>query len=289
VAGKINSVEGLMEFFSKSLYAKQFGRGDGGRSARSREFEKIIESVLRELQEFGFVEVLEGSNKGKIGGEGGERIIATPVGRRVSELYIDPLTAFSFMEFVSENPEGASAMELLMELCSSTELRPLLSAGVSEEEALWDELQAMGLGISFDNESARKFKLAKALNYWISEESEEKVLEEFNLPPGILHSKVRVAEWLSYALQELAFARNNSSLFKDAKRLRRRLRHGVKEELLNLTRVRGIGRARARKLFEKGIRDSSELGKAPWELLEEVFGRKRAQSVFDRAREIGER
>jgi helicase len=45
--------------------------------------------------------------------------------------------------------------------------------------------------------------------------------------------------------------------------LRTRIKYGVKEELLNLVTLEGIGRVRARALFNAGFTDFARLASAP--------------------------
>lgn len=110
----------------------------------------------------------------------------------------------------------------------------------------------------FDAEALDKYKTAKVLNAWINEEGEDAILDGFEIPPGVLHARVRIAEWLCYALQELAFLENAASVYATAKVLRRRIKHGVKGELLELCKLRGIGRVRARRLYNAGIKTIEE-------------------------------
>jgi len=49
---------------------------------------------------------------------------------------------------------------------------------------------------------------------------------------------------------------------KRLRRLHARIRYGVKEELIDLVSLRGVGRARARILFDNGIRDRKDVEEA---------------------------
>ncbi|MFQ5801032.1 MAG: DEAD/DEAH box helicase, partial [Candidatus Hydrothermarchaeales archaeon] len=69
-----NSLFGLLEFFSKTLFAFQ-------RDIRT------LETILERVVEF-----LEREKMIKRAGKSGESLIATPFGARVSQLYIDPLS-----------------------------------------------------------------------------------------------------------------------------------------------------------------------------------------------------
>ena len=64
--------------------------------------------------------------------------------------------------------------------------------------------------------------------------------------------------------------------------IRKRLYYGIKEELLNLVRLEGIGRIRARLLFNAGIQTISKLKKAPLREISKVLkSRKLAQKIKD--------
>jgi len=65
--------------------------------------------------------------------------------------------------------------------------------------------------------------------------------------------------------------------------LHRRIQDGIKEELLELVKLRGIGRVRARILFNAGFTDRSMLKEAKLETLGRLpkIGTKVAQNILD--------
>ncbi|MBI3587577.1 DEAD/DEAH box helicase [Candidatus Micrarchaeota archaeon] len=273
-----NSFESLYSFFGDTLFAKQFGA--------TAELEGKIERVTMELMGFDFVREKAG------------KLFATSLGRRVSELYLDPLSAHSFVQHIRKQafkgggaPAGVKAREgmppefsLFLEFSGAIESRPLPRVGRAEENALWEELYAKLDDLSvekweMDSEALEKFKNAKIANAWINEESEEKILQDFDLPPGVVHSRMRILEWLCYSMSELAYLLNASGVRLSANKLRRRIKYGVKEELLDLVRLRNIGRVRARRLFNSGIKNSGELKAAPKEKLSKLLGEKLAEKI----------
>ena len=52
--------------------------------------------------------------------------------------------------------------------------------------------------------------------------------------------------------------------------LRARVVYGIKEELVELVRVRGIGRVRARALYKNGIKTLDDLASVPVEKLAKI-------------------
>ena len=101
-------------------------------------------------------------------------------------------------------------------------------------------------------------KTARLLEDWASEVDEDEITERYGVGPGDIRGKVEGAQWLLGAAESLA-----SELGLDAapaiRRARTRVEHGVREELVDLAGVRGVGRKRARRLFDAGIEDRADL------------------------------
>lgn len=62
------------------------------------------------------------------------------------------------------------------------------------------------------------------------------------------------ADWLLYSTYEIAKLLGRKDVLPLAMNLRRRIVEGVKEELLELVNLKGIGRVRARMLFNAGFK-----------------------------------
>ncbi len=230
-----NDFKSLYSFFNNTFYASQYGDQE--------ELLETVTSVISELIEMGFIRE-------------GTKLLATPIGQRVSELYIDPLTAHSFVEFVKSKPE--KPFDYLLALNSATEARPLLRVNRAEETGLWDELHSLYESKLEEDEALKKYKSAKLLNAWVNEATESEIMEDFQLPPGVVHSRVRNMEWLAYALQELCFLLNQAREYSEAKKMRKRIKHGIKEELLALCSIRGVGRVRARRLWAAKVKSKED-------------------------------
>jgi helicase len=241
-----NSFESLYKFFESSLFAHQYGK--------TEELFEMIENVVFELREMEFVTERKSS-----------ALMATPLGKRVSELYIDPLSANMFVEFIKYK-EPKSELDFLFAINSATELKPQLTVRRSEEMGLFEEAEKMEMGKYMEGRYDERnfleiFKSSKLLKSWISEETEEQIMEKYGIPPGVLAARVRNSQWLAYGLGELAYMLNETTTHKEGKKIMRRIKHGIKEELLSLTRVKGIGRVRARRLFNSGVKTAEELAK----------------------------
>ncbi len=241
-----NSYESIYRFFERSLFAFQYGK--------TEELFEMIENVIFELKEMEFLVERKSGN-----------LVATPLGRRVSELYIDPLSASEFVRFIKVK-EPKSAFDYLFAINCATEMYPLVSIKRTEEMGLFAEVEHLEMGkyleSHYDERNfLERYKSAKLLEKWISEETEEAILEKFEIAPGILASRVRNAKWLAYSIAELAYMLNETNSYREGKKAMRRIKYGIKEELLDLCRTRGIGRVRARKLFGNGITTSEMYSK----------------------------
>ncbi|MBI4360538.1 DEAD/DEAH box helicase [Candidatus Micrarchaeota archaeon] len=225
------SYEELFGFFSSTFYAHQYGD--------TQQLLSGVERVVNQLKDMDFAR------------EKKSKLLATPAGKRVSELYIDPLTAHAFLKSMAKKQDD---FQFILTLQKATESRPLIRVKRNEETKLWDDWFALDADDEQDEEALPRLKSAKLVNAWVNEHTEDAILRDFDVPPGVLHSRIRIQEWLAYAYSELAYLLNQSTALGTGKTMRRRIKHGVKAELLPLVSLKGVGRVRARRLWNKGIR-----------------------------------
>ena len=88
-----------------------------------------------------------------------------------------------------------------------------------------------------------------------------------------------MADWLLYASEEISRILHYQYLNKEIVKLRLRLRHGIKEELLPLIRLQDIGRVRARKLYTNKIKDIKDIKNADVAVLNQILGKQVALSI----------
>ncbi|MFH8119320.1 MAG: DEAD/DEAH box helicase [Candidatus Aenigmatarchaeota archaeon] len=271
-----DSKESLKKFFSKTFYSYQFGE--------ISLIEDKIEKILDQLEDWKFI-----FKKGR-------KISATRIGKRVSELYIDPLTAFNFIQTLDRTRERKIPPFGILQLISNTiEMRPLLPVRPGEFSELEnilakreDEILQIipdESEIEFDD-FLRSLKTALVFEAWIEEASEDEILTNFRVTPGEFYGKKEIADWLLYSLQELALLLGYKEFLKPIRKLRVRLEYGVREELINLVRLKGIGRIRARKLYNAGIKRISDLKKIPIETLTKLVGEKVAYSIKEQLAQV---
>jgi helicase len=207
------------------------------------------------------------------------------LGRRVAELFLDPLTADAMIKALKSRPAASDSAYMFM-VCDSFELFPYLSIPKKSEAGLFSEftekqkdLLADENKMYLDTQYLNKFFLSRVFLEWINETDDEMFLKDFNVQPGILRSKLERADWLLYAAGELAGLIHAKKHLPCLARLRIRMKYGVREELLALVQLKHIGRVRARKLFSKGIKSVSDLQKKSLEELSAILPPKIALSV----------
>jgi len=76
--------------------------------------------------------------------------------------------------------------------------------------------------------------------------------------PGDIRARVDAADWILYAMNEVAYLFNPDAC-RIIKPLLTRVRYGVREELIPLVAFRGVARTRARVLFNAGIRGRQDI------------------------------
>ena len=212
-----------------------------------------------------------------------EALRATRFGELTSELYLDPLSSIVLRDVLGRAPIGVGVFPLLAAVAAVPDLPPLflrrgeesdlLSRYTDESEELLVKPEEPPLDLDLDA-FLSTLKTAAVLEAWVSEEPIVEITQRFGIGAGDLRSKVEDADWLLFAAGRLArvFQRRVGRAVDD---LSFRVRYGVREELLDLVRLRGIGRVRARQLFRAGFADREALRNAPIDRIEQALRSRR--------------
>ena len=197
-----------------------------------------------------------------------DEFIPLPFGKRTSHLYIDPITAKKFKDAFpaierDPNPLGifqlmASTPDMGVLNARKRELEDYLDFAYEMEEKLYTNIPY------YEEYRFQSFlsqiKTAKVLLDWINEVPEARIYETYNIDPGDLYRILELADWLMYSLIELYKLFNpKEDVLQYLRDLHLRLRHGVREELLELVRLPNIGRKRARALYNAGFRTQHDI------------------------------
>ncbi|WP_456478501.1 ATP-dependent DNA helicase [Geoglobus ahangari] len=238
--GIANTLEGIEDFFSSTFFAYQ--------NEFTMRWE--IQRIVLQLEKWGFVRS-DGT------------IVATEIGDLISRLYIDPLTGYIFKE-AARRFDNLSEMALLHLICRTPDMELLYlrkSDEWVEEEAyaFRDELTYFPSYYSSEYDwFLREFKTALCLHDWMNERDEDVICSKYGIAPGDLRRVVETAEWLFHALERI-MEHHGNGLSVEVGRLGERIRHGVREELVELVKLKWIGRKRARKLYNAGIKSLDDL------------------------------
>lgn len=290
-SGLAHSKQGLFEFFSRTFYAHQYGD--------LSQLNVKLDAVIEMLKGFGFVkgDTLVRDNPFRRASDltGEEKLEATLIGRRVSELYIDPLTADFLIKNIAKAKDYIHHFALMQLISRTIEMQPSLSLRKNDMEKI-NEFMTGGEGMLLEkppnpwdieyDDYIRSLKTAWFFSEWMEELGEDRILENFGVAPGELHVRLSNADWLLYSAQELALLTGHKELLSHIRKTRIRIKYGIREELLPLVRLKGIGRVRARMLFGANLRSLADLRKIPLESLSRIIGQAIAKDVKNQLNEL---
>ncbi len=199
---------------------------------------------------------------------------ASEFGNRICQLYLDPLSGatlrsglrrairrlyhnqedmpvnnFSLLYLISSTPDFISFWP------KDSEYQEIITKSSIEESSLLNESKVEDYHLSY-------IKSSSVLEDWIKEATIRSIENKRGIAPGDLRMRTDLAEWLLYASKEIIraddifgneYSNEKEKLIQIIDTLRNRVRHGCKEELLQLVSLRGIGRKRARDLVDFGV------------------------------------
>lgn len=272
--GFVNNNEEIYRFIDSTFYAYQ-----SDTFALRDEIDQAIDFLISN----GFIEEINNN-----------RYMATLFGNRTSSLYIDPLSALQLKKALEEsNRRETSTLSFLHAVCSTPDVRSLyLRAGDTWVEEEFEKKRGEFLleppAISSEDYEwfLSDLKTASLVEDWIDEVSENRLITKYEIGPGDIYNIVEAVRWLLYATRE--FARMyNFSCVPEINDLMLRVQYGCKKELLNLVQLKGIGRIRARSLYNEGFRTINDLRGVPLKRLAQVknIGEGIAKSI---KKQIGE-
>ncbi len=242
--GYCDSFDGLRAFMEHTFWAQE---------TESWIIEERLDDVVWFLEDNGFLE------------RDGGKLRATLFGKRTSDLYIDPLSALRMRQAL-EGPGAPTTFGLLEVIAGCPDVWPLYLRKSDEwvQERFWEHEEDFLVQDDLrDLEQAMSFtKTALLLSDWANELHLQDLEERYQIGPGDVRQRVDTSQWLVHAFRELARALK-PTWQQGLSELGVRLEAGVKAELLPLLRLDGVGRIRARTLFNAGFRKPADLKGAP--------------------------
>lgn len=242
--------KGIYEFFGKTFYAYQYD---------VKAIKSVINKILRFLHDEEMIYVL------------GDDILATKFGKRISELYIDPLSGVIIRDVLQSNPPILTEFSLFHLISHTPDMGPIMrpyqreidnltiTAEDHKQELFIDPPDQWSDNIGYV-EFLGEVKTALVLNNWIEELPEDKLFERFNVQPGDLYRTIENAQWLLHAIEELSpVVAKNKDITTLSTELIQRVSKGIKKELLPIVALEGVGRVRGRIIFNAGFRTIDDL------------------------------
>jgi helicase len=255
----------LLSFMERSFYVHEHRQG--------RLMKKAVDAALRFLSEAEMVL------------EVGDHLASSEFGTLVSRLYIDPRSAALIVATLRKSTEY-SDVGLLHLICSTPDMPKLYVRNtdrgaldrmmVEHESELWLDLPR---DEEVQEEYYRALKTAMLLSDWADEMPDARICERYSVGPGDVYGMVESVNWLLHASGEL------SRMFAGAFHPRIReyetcMKNGIRRELLPLVKLRGIGRVRARRLFNNGIATPDAVLTAGIASITKLIGRGIAEQIF---------
>jgi len=279
IVGFAKNFEELLEFFSTTFFAHQ---QDLWR------IEDLLRGVLQFLEEKEFIYTIEVATNQRFLSNSVEfkraeeylnkeyALSPTELGKLVSRLYIDPLSASMMIEGLEKTRNFEGDLTFLHIVCLTPDMKTIylrkgedliLSNLLNSNEKLFHHLD----GLAVDDWILSSLKTALLLRDWIEERAEKEICGKYNIGPGDLYNRVETSEWLLRSMSSIAgyLKISYSAKIKD---LSMRIRDGIKEELLGLVSLSSVGRVRARALYNAGYRSLEDLRTAKIKELSNIKG-----------------
>ena len=269
-SGTISTTEEMHSFLKKTLFGAQ---GELWRTQHR------INKVLDFLEKEDLIEI-----EGKMDGEFipanasvQEKLKATAFGKKVSQLYIDPLSGVIIRRAL-ESEVSANPLGLLHTIARTPDIYSLY-VRKNEMETYLTHLMQMEADLMLPppvEHTELEFylwdlKTALMLMDWVEETPEEHLIKRYSTTPGDIRAKVETAGWILYSMSELSelLSPNTTKMIAE---LEIRIANGVRKELLPLLEIDSIGRVRARSLFNAGFTSQSSIRESKPSELNEIPG-----------------
>lgn len=243
--GDASSAEDVIGFIRDTFYGSEselFG------------IESAVENIIDYLVENGMAERF------------GDDVGILPFGKRVSDLYIDPESAVILKQAVDRMKDDTEDFPILLAAAMTPDVLGLYPKKKDEDRLASVEQEWEGRFLveppDYDDYQYEYFmgdlKTAVLIDDWISEIDEETITEAMGIGPGDIRARVDMMDWLLYAMSEIC-AIYRPECTKKVRNLIVRVRYGIGKELMELVSLKGVGRARARILYDRGIKTMSDI------------------------------
>ena len=223
----------------------------------------------------------------------GMKYEATMMGERITQLYLDPLSAsiirtglrrairrivkniapvtnFGLLHLATSTPDFTSLWAKNSEMEPNSKL--WIKTNSVEDELLSDS--------SYDEMLLSNVKSAWMVEMWCEEDNIRSIEKDLDVNPGDINYRVDIMAWLIHSSREIILTDDVFSdehmpqiaeLIKQLDVLRLRVRHGCKEDLLTLVNIPNVGRFRARELSKINIRTPHDVANMTKKQIDQIL------------------
>ncbi|MEM1560435.1 MAG: DEAD/DEAH box helicase [Ignisphaera sp.] len=246
-SGEATTLRKLIAFFSNSFASSKMGLST---------IESRIERIVTLLEEIGMI-----SSKSS---EEDTIFVPSKLGIVTSRLYVDPITSYIIVDGLMHAKRASEIYYLTLVGMTPDFSEVSISKGVYEyylnlidSYELHGEIPSENLEFKINDPKVdwlRGFIVGLILRDWINEVPEREILQRYGIEAGDLRVIKENGEWLTYAASIIAKTINMTNHSDNLRLLNIRVKHGIKEDALELVKLKYVGRVRARILLSHGIR-----------------------------------
>ncbi len=302
------TLDGIVNFFRNTFFYHGLKRIEDRPVLDT--FESNLKHTIKELKDWNFILFDESSSS----------FMSTKIGLTTSKLYLDPLSAIKLVEMLHEISSGRTIDPILvfkhLNGTPDTAYYRIKAQSVIRKASLLikklpkhirnkligefgeDLIEVLeyyddGFYLHLSPKEEEKIGiliLVSLLILWIEEKPLNEILGDLtpSFGAGDFIELVRTIERLLHCSKELGKVMGlRRGVINRLEKLRKRVQHGVKEELIPLTQIPSVGRVRAKILYENGFRDIESLAKADVSKLSRLptIGAATANRIINYARE----
>ena len=245
IASRIaDDLKGVVDVHKRTLFARSIG---------VERLAPLMARAIEDLAEWGLVNV-DGDNLG-----------VTLLGLETAKTYMDPEDV-PIARSMLPRVKGHGELGLLYLITNLPDM-VTVTATRRDEEYLMERLLEDETGIDdlidwLGPEEARRLKTAFILYDWVNEAREDELYERYNIAGGDLAALIDTGEWLAESLSRIAPLLGFGEVEGELRILSKRIRYGVRRELLELVSLPGVGRVRARILYKAGYKSLADIAMA---------------------------
>ncbi|WP_406669975.1 DEAD/DEAH box helicase [Methanolobus sp. ZRKC4] len=263
------SQQGIIEFFLRTF------------SAHTGDDNEFIESICSCIEFLQNHEMITNENN---------LHMPTKLGLLISRMYINPLAAAIItekLEYAKQSNMKLTTLSLLQLICITDEIRPVyiknnelaeyscIALKIKEDIIFPPDEHA---DLSYEYQSyLESLKNTLILKDWINEVDTEVIVEKYSTGEGDLHNLSSGAARIASAINRIAALREYDIPFNG---LDTRLEYGAGPELVELLKIKNVGRKRARLLYTNHVRSVETLKACSFEQVAKLLGEKITLKIF---------